>query len=78
MTLVIYGPLSVEEVRNEKFEKPLMLEEKIDAERQSKSDTQTVILTFNPETEGTYAFCVDNRAAKFITKLVEVLIVHMF
>lgn len=73
ISLFIYGPLSLDEMREEKFER-YILEERIDAERQTNSDTQTFKRTFKPEMEGTYAFCLDNRHAKFVTKLVEVLV----
>lgn len=72
ITIFIYGPLPLEEVYAEKFESPVLLEEKIDAEKQSVSETQTFVHLFKPEVEGIFAVCLDNRNAKFITKLVEV------
>ena len=71
ISLFVYGPLSLDEVRNEKFES-YVREERIDAQRQSQSESQTLQILFHAEHEGTYAFCLDNRNAKFITKLVEV------
>jgi hypothetical protein len=68
----IYGPLTVEEIKEEKFESPIQYSVKIDAEIQENSPTQTFTTLFRPKVEGSYAFCVDNRSAKFITKLVEV------
>jgi hypothetical protein len=71
ISLLVYGPLSLEEVREGRFENHIR-EEKIDARRQAEADSQTLKIIFKPDTEGTYAFCLDNRNAKFITKLVEV------
>lgn len=71
ISLFIYGPLSLDDVRSEKFESYIR-EERIDAQRQSQSESQTLQILFHAEHEGTYAFCLDNRNAKFITKLVEV------
>ena len=73
ISLFIYGPLSLEDVRKEKFESYIR-EERIDAQRQAQSDSQTLQILFKAEQDGTYAFCLDNRNAKFITKIVEVLI----
>jgi hypothetical protein len=60
ISLYIYGPLTVDEIRAEKFDYPIR-EEKIDAEKQQISETQTLTFIYKPEIEGTYAFCLDNR-----------------
>lgn len=71
ITLQIYGPLTVGEIRSEAFENPI-IEELIDSTRQADSETETFTLNFDPSKPGTYGFCLDNRHAQFVPKVVQV------
>jgi hypothetical protein len=66
----INGPLDLQDVRMENFENPLV-EERVDAEKQVSSDSYTFKMDFKPKTPGTYAFCLDNRKSRFLSKVVE-------
>lgn len=70
LNLQIHGPLTIDEVRAEVFDNPIA-EELIDSKRQSESETDTFTLDFDPSTPGTYAFCLDNRHAQFVPKVVQ-------
>ena len=66
-----FGPLTTEQVLAEDFE-DYILNEPIDALREAQSDTQTFTHTFNPKKPGIYAFCLDNRQARFVPKQVQI------
>eukprot|EP00607_Mallomonas_marina_P007811 CAMPEP_0182419848 /NCGR_PEP_ID=MMETSP1167-20130531/4199_1 /TAXON_ID=2988 /ORGANISM="Mallomonas Sp, Strain CCMP3275" /LENGTH=243 /DNA_ID=CAMNT_0024594977 /DNA_START=108 /DNA_END=839 /DNA_ORIENTATION=+ len=70
LTLQIFGPLPLEAVRSEAFGNPIS-EKTIDSSLEMKSDTQSFVLHFEPNEEGTYAFCLDNRKSHFIPKLAQ-------
>eukprot|EP01041_Mallomonas_annulata_P012714 gene12714-26781_t len=67
LTLQIFGPLSLDQVKGESFESPL-IQEKLDTSKEVSSETQSFIVKFDPSKSGTYAFCLDNRRSHFIPK----------
>ena len=71
ITLNVYGPLTIDEIRREAFEAPV-LSRVISIEDEEGSDSLAHSETFTAETEGTYAFCLDNREARFVPKAVEI------
>jgi len=68
--LTIHGPLDLADVRSGAFEDPI-LSQKVDALMESESETQTFTTSFKPEEAGTYAMCLDNRMARFLSKTVQ-------
>ena len=71
--LAIYGPLEYKKLIDEKFEDPIKTETITEA-KEKESETQTFTLEFQAQDAGTYAFCLDNRAAHFFPKQVEISI----
>lgn len=67
--LSIHGPLELDDVRLEFFEK-LIVKEVIDMSRETLSETQTFVTDFKPKLPGTYGICLDNRYDKKHSKLV--------
>ncbi len=43
----------------------------ISTEKESQTDTLTIIHSLNPSEEGTYAICLDHRDSRFIPVFVE-------
>lgn len=71
LSLQVFGPLTIDKVLSETFEKPV-LEERIDSSQEIKSDTQSFTIRFDPQAAGgTYAFCLDNRRSHFIPKFAQ-------
>lgn len=68
--LTVHGPLSLENIREETFEE-YIYKEKVDATSAIGTDTSTFTKEIKPEETGTYAICLDNRVAHFITKYVQ-------
>ena len=54
----------------ERFESPI-LAERVSAVREVDSDSMYFSHDFKPEEKGTYAFCFDNRDARFLVKNVQ-------
>lgn len=67
--LSIHGPLELDDVRLELFEK-LIVKEVIDMSRETLSESQTFVTDFKPKLPGTYGICLDNRYDKKHSKLV--------
>lgn len=67
--LSIHGPLELDDVRLEVFEK-LIVQEVIDMSRETLSESQTFVMDFKPKLSGTYGICLDNRYDKKHSKLV--------
>ncbi len=67
--LSIHGPLELDDVRLEVFEK-LIVQEVIDMSRETLSESQTFVMDFKPKMPGTYGICLDNRYDKKHSKLV--------
>ena len=53
------------------FEDPLV-KESIDVIKETESESQTFVTEFKPKSPGTYAFCLDNRGSRFLSKTVQV------
>jgi len=68
--LTIHGPLDLTQTRSGLFESPIY-RERVDATKETESETQTFITTFKPTNPGTYAICLDNRNARFMSKSVQ-------
>jgi len=50
-----------------------LVEEHVDAAKEVESDTLTLTMDFKPKEAGTYGFCLDNRKAQFLSKVVQVV-----
>lgn len=68
--LTIHGPLEMSSVFAGTFEEPLV-KEAIDVIKETESDSQTFVTEFKPKSPGTYAFCLDNRSSRFLSKTVQ-------
>ena len=68
ITLNIYGPLTVAEVKAESFETPVLTRE-IDIEDEESSENLAHAETFTAPADGIYAICLDNRKARFVPKV---------
>ena len=53
------------------FEDPIV-KESINVIKETESDSQTFVTEFKPKSPGTYAFCLDNRNSRFLSKTVQV------
>lgn len=54
------------------FEDPLV-KEAVDVIKETESESQTFVMEFKAKSSGTYAFCLDNRASRFLSKNVQVI-----
>jgi hypothetical protein len=71
VTLNVHGPLEEGDILLEAYEDPV-LSEVVTAAKEKSSDSQNVVIDFNAPEQGTYAFCIDNRKARFFPKYVQV------
>lgn len=71
ITFTIHGPLSTAEIIQQSFENPIF-SQFIDVNMESEYDTQTYQTDFKAPVEGSYAFCLDNRNARFLPKYIEI------
>jgi hypothetical protein len=49
------------------------VKESIDVIKETESESQTFVTEFKPKSPGTYAFCLDNRNSRFLSKTVQVI-----
>jgi hypothetical protein len=70
--LTFHGPLIESDILKDFFEEPIF-HETIDAHKEIDSETLTYTTDFKPEKAGTYAICLDNRASRFMSKVVQVI-----
>ena len=68
--LTVHGPLTLEQVRLENYEE-YIFHDKVDALKAIGSETSTYTAELKPSDSGTYAICVDNRSAHFLTKNIQ-------
>eukprot|EP00596_Hydrurales_sp_CCMP1899_P007539 CAMPEP_0119036442 /NCGR_PEP_ID=MMETSP1177-20130426/4149_1 /TAXON_ID=2985 /ORGANISM="Ochromonas sp, Strain CCMP1899" /LENGTH=184 /DNA_ID=CAMNT_0006996317 /DNA_START=17 /DNA_END=569 /DNA_ORIENTATION=- len=68
--LTIHGPLELEDIRDNKFEEPIVSEQ-ITVAKESESETLSFNMDFKPEDSGTFGICLDNRNSRFMTKNVQ-------
>ena len=59
-------------ILQDSFEDPLV-KESIDVIKETESESQTFVTEFKPKSPGTYAFCLDNRNSRFLSKTVQVI-----
>ena len=57
----------------EKFEEAPILTQRIDATKESISETQSYTQEFMPKKEGVYSICLDNSHNSFLDNIVQVL-----
>eukprot|EP01006_Ploeotia_vitrea_P058925 TRINITY_DN70605_c0_g1_i1.p1 TRINITY_DN70605_c0_g1~~TRINITY_DN70605_c0_g1_i1.p1 ORF type:complete len:256 (+),score=-15.30 TRINITY_DN70605_c0_g1_i1:21-788(+) len=69
--LQIFGPLKLEEIQTETFKNPAILTQRIDATKESISETQSYTQDFKPDLEGVYAICLDNSRNSFLDNIVQ-------
>jgi hypothetical protein len=70
--LEIFGPIAtIQQLKSGEFGKPL-ISERINPARETQTETLTYSQTFSPTVAGTYAICLDNTAARFIPKNVQI------
>ena len=70
VVLSVHGPLTLNQVRSERYEDPFY-QEKVDAVKEIGSETSTFTAELKPDKVGTFAICVDNRSAHFLSKFVQ-------
>jgi hypothetical protein len=70
--LAIYGPLDYKTIITEQFEDAIKTTV-VTASKEKDSETHTFTMDFQAQDAGSYAFCLDNRAAHFFPKQVEVI-----
>ena len=66
-----FGSSLIDDFIQNSFEDPI-LREKVDSVKEVESETLTYVTNFKPNTQGTYAICLDNREARFLPKIVQV------
>jgi hypothetical protein len=71
--LAIYGPLDYKAIVSEQFEDAIKTE-LVSASKEKDSENHTFTMDFQAQDAGSYAFCLDNRAAHFFPKQVEISI----
>eukprot|EP01035_Chromulina_nebulosa_P026811 gene26811-35148_t len=75
--LTVHGPLDSAAVFSDSFEDPIV-KESIDVFKETESESQTFEIEFKAKSPGTYAFCLDNRSARFLSKSVQALFLYDF
>jgi hypothetical protein len=71
VALTVHGPLTLLDAQNEAFEDPTF-SDVVTPDKMSDGETSTYMVELKPYDDGLYAICVDNRAATFLSRRVQV------